>query len=155
MALKSKTFRLLTTVPMWKQIIEYPDGDYVDGVWVEGTPIVTYEEIQGRRQPYPRAESNMVLPSGVRSSDTQRLWTEQDLVVDNDLQGTSTVADVIYFEDPRVNPVAHGYVVYDREDWDLQGSFKLINKDFNKYVCIRQEKLLNARGEINTEGDYI
>lgn len=155
MSLKSKTFKLLTTVEMWKRVINYGTGDYIDGVWVEDTSqTITYEPIQGRRQPYPRAETNMVLPSGVRSTDTQRLWTEQDLVVDNDLKGTSTIADVIYFEDPTLNPNTHGYVVYEREDWDLQGAFKLINKNFNKYVCIRQEKLENARGEINTEEGY-
>lgn len=152
---KSKTFKLLTTVPMWKKVVEEGDGDFVDGVWVEDSePNVTYFPVQGRRQPYPRAEANMNLPSGVTSKDTQRLWTEEDLVVDNDLSGKATIADVIYFEDPEVNPSASGYVVYDREDWDLQGNFKLIKKDFNKYVCIRQEKLLNARGDINTEGVY-
>lgn len=146
MALKSKTFKLLSTVTMWKEVIEV-GGDFVDGLWAED-PTITYEEIQGRRQPYPRAESNMNLPSGVTSKDTQRLWTEQELVVDNDLQGTSTIADVIYFEDPTLNPDAWGYVVYDKEDWDLQGDFKLIKKDFNKFVCIRQEKLENARGTL-------
>lgn len=147
MALKSKTFKLLSTVTMWKKVV-IDTGYFEYGLWIEGEPDITYEEIQGRRQPYPRAESNMNLPSGVTSKDTQRLWTEEELVVDNDLKGTSTIADVIYFEDPEVNPDAWGYVVYDKEDWDLQGDFKLIKNDFNKFVCIRQEKLENARGTL-------
>lgn len=147
MALKSKTFKLLRTVTMWKKVV-IDTGYFEYGLWIEGEPDITYEEIQGRRQPYPRAESNMNLPSGVTSKDTQRLWTEEELVVDNDLQGTSTIADVVYFEDPTLNPDAWGYVVYDKEDWDLQGDFKLIKKDFNKFVCIRQEKLENVRGTL-------
>jgi len=134
------TFKLLAEIPLYKKVITYTDGQFVDGYWEEGTPIVTYEEFSGRWQAYTRGNELESLPSGVKSSDMIKLRTEYNLQVGSDLTGQEGVPDIIYLEDPTTVPNTPAYTVYDREKHKLQGSFTLINNDFNNYVCIRLGK---------------
>ena len=134
------TFSLLRTVPLWKKVITVSDGRYEGTRWVEGNSTVDYVEFQGRWQPYTRGEAQDNLPSGVKSSDIVRVWSEDILSVGSDLEGKQKVPDIIYLDDPRITPNIKGFTVYDREDWRLQGKFRLIKNNFNCYICIRLPK---------------
>lgn len=133
-------FRLLGTVPFWKRVITASTGDFDNGVWVEGTTTVEYEEYECRWQPYNRGETEKVLPSGVKGRDIINLWTIEELAVADDLENLQTPPDIIYLENPNTNPNAVAYSVEDKEDWNRQGSFRLISSDFNVYTCRRVPK---------------
>ena len=134
-------FTLLKDSTFYKENKSTPDGAYVNGRWVEGETIYTYDPIEGIREPYSKAESSSSLPEGVKSSESFKLYTESELYTHNDLEGTARVADIIYFQNPEIVSTAHPFVVWDKEAWDANDGFELLTGDYGYYILIRQDKL--------------
>ena len=134
-------FELLEDEAYWRQDTVYTDGNFIGGVWVSGEATTTYEELQGISEPYTKGESSVILPEGVRNSESFFLYTEEDLFVHNDLDGTARTADIVYLQDPEVVSTAKPYVVFDKEAWRKNTGFTLLSEDYGLYLLIRQDKL--------------
>ena len=134
-------FELLEDDSFWRRDIVYTDGNFIGGVWNEGTPTVTYEELQGITEPYADGETSLVLPEGVYNSESSLLYTDEVLYVHSDLDGSARTADLIYLEDPETNTSAKPYVVFDKEAWKTNTGFTLLSEDYGVYLLVRQDKL--------------
>lgn len=136
-----QTLRLLVTPKVYKEIKTVTGATLDDGFYKKGTVVKDYEAIDGFEEPYTRSESSDTKLSGVSSSESRYLYTNAKLKLHNDLEGNQSLADIIYLEDPRVNPKAMAYVAYDKENWKANPNMKLIPQDYNKVVLVRKEKV--------------
>ena len=116
-------------------------GSYIGGKWIEGSPEITYTEVDAIYEPYTKSLVSYVLPEGVKSSDSQVIFSEYNLKVHNDLGVNSRVADIVYFEDPETNTHACPYIVFDKDVWKANKGFTLLSEDYSYYIAIRQDKL--------------
>ena len=134
-------FTLLTDEILFKKIITPdPNGQLVNGIWFGGDPVISYEELEGIWEPYQKGQDNVVLPEGVTSSDALVLFSEAELLTHSDLVGNTNKADIVYVEDPEVDPTAKAYVVWYKAPWIGNGGFELL-MGHGEYVLVRQEKL--------------
>lgn len=136
-----QTLKLMATPQVYKENKTETGGQFIDGKWVEGTITLTYTPIDGFVQPYTRSESSEALPSGVKSSESLYLYTNQSLVLHNDLPNNQAVGQIIYTEDPTTNPSATAYVAWDKEPWETNTNFKLIDQNYDKVILVRKEKI--------------
>lgn len=89
--------------------IERQSGEYVDGLWVDETPIV----FKTLCSPQPStAKERQILPEGDRDKDIFKFITKKPLRGVSDRDGLS--ADVVIFKGNR-------YTILSPADWDLYG----------------------------------
>lgn len=136
-----QTLRLLATPKVYKEVKTVSGATIDDGFYKKGTIVKEYVPIDGFEEPYTRSESSNTELSGVSSEESRYLYTNAKLKLHNDLEGNQALADIIYLEDPNVNPNAMAYVAYDREPWKANPNMKLIPQDYNKVILVRKEKL--------------
>lgn len=116
-------------------------GSYVSGKWVEDDPEVSYEAFKGLPEPYTKAETSIVLPEGVKNSESFLLYTSKELYTHNDLDGIARTASIVYLDNPEEDDTAKPYVVFDAEYWDANEGFSLLTDQDYYYVLVRQDKL--------------
>ena len=130
-------FALIGDLPFWLTREEGYWG--TDRRWVSG--YATPQEFTGMWEPYLSGQTNIVLPSGVKSSESITLFTNLELKTHKDLEGANTVSDLIYLQDPDSNPNAEAYVCWDKAIFESVGGFSLITDTFGEYLLVRREKL--------------
>lgn len=124
-----------------KVITQTSSGSYVNGIWISGESVVTYEEVEGITEPYVKSEQSVVLPEGVSNTDALILFSpDSTLKTYQSLVGSNQLADVLTLEDPLVNPNTSAYVVWDRMPWKKNSGFTLI-EDFGEYILIREDRI--------------
>ncbi|AZV02270.1 hypothetical protein Arno18_84 [Pectobacterium phage Arno18] len=116
------------------------DGYYNDaGRWVSGSTVVEVA-IKGNLQPYIKGSvqngTQLVIPDGIRLTDTRILYTVARLQTSDDVDWKE--ADVVMVGE-------HGYEVFMRMDWEDQ----LQHTSHNEYIIIRQDKMNAIRNISN------
>ena len=99
-----------------------------------------YTTFKGWDEPFSGRDAE-ILPSGVSSSDSKWLYTEEVLRVHEGFETSSHKSDRIYLTNPeegRVKPQA--YVIAKAEDWDANSNFTLLGTS-KDYVITREERL--------------
>ncbi len=116
------------------------EGYYNDsGRWVSGENLVEVA-IKGNLQPYIKGSvlngTQLVLPDGIRLTDTRILYTVARL---------RTSDDVDWQEADLVDVGGHDYEVFMRMDWEDQLSMT----SHNEYILIRRDKMNAVRNQRN------
>lgn len=111
-------------------------GHYDDnGRWISD-PNVVEVQIKGNLQPYVKGSvlngTQIVLPDGIRLTDTRILYTVARL---------QTSDDVEWIESDLVVVDGHDYEVFMRMDWENQ----LAHTSHNEYIIIRRDKMNAVR----------
>ena len=134
-------YELLLDRPLYKKVITIgADEEFVDGVYYpSSTPTISYVTFTGEWEPLGRGESTYVLPKGVNSTDAIIVFSDTELNVALNNNGTVSDGDVIYLKDPNFYPSAFEYLVFDKEVWDTFDDFQLLDTDSYDYICIRKE----------------
>lgn len=132
--------QLMATPQVFRENKTDVGGAFIDGVWTEGTIILSYTSIDGFVEPYVRSASSDVLPSGYKSSESLYLYTNTPIILHNDLPENQAMGDTIYIEDPTLNPSAVAYLAYDKEPWQTNANFTLITQNYDKVILVRKEK---------------
>ncbi|QYA57329.1 hypothetical protein ZYZZX_114 [Hafnia phage vB_HpaM_Zyzzx] len=112
------------------------EGYYNDeGRWVSSDDYAE-ETIKGNLQPYVKGniknDMQLVLPNGVRTTDTMILYTTAELVICNDRNWTE--ADLVMVKGTE-------YEVYSVMDWTEQ----LAHTSHYEYLLIRRDKMNELR----------
>jgi len=134
-------YELLTKRPLYR-VVKSPtlDGEWIDGVYYPDTnTVITYEEFEGDWEPLSLGEQKRVLPEGVNSVQSIWVFTEVDLKISKNLDGLTQEGDIVYLEDPDLNEYAPSYYIFNKEDWQTNDGFTLLENDTYDYVCIRRE----------------
>ncbi len=109
------------------------------GRWVSGENLVEVN-IKGNLQPYVKGSvlngTQLVLPDGIRLTDTRILYTVARL---------RTSDDVDWTESDLVDVGGHDYEVFMRMDWEDQ----LSHTSHNEYILIRRDKMNAVRNQRN------
>ncbi len=109
------------------------------GRWVSGENLVEVA-IKGNLQPYIKGSvlngTQLVLPDGIRLTDTRILYTVARL---------RTSDDVDWQEADLVDVGGHDYEVFMRMDWEDQLSMT----SHNEYILIRRDKMNAVRNQRN------
>lgn len=116
------------------------DGFYDDnGRWQSDTNVVEVT-IKGNLQPYIKGSvqngTQIVLPDGIRLTDTRILYTVARL---------QTSDDVDWKESDLIVVDGHDYEVFMRMDWEAQ----LAHTSHNEYIIIRRDKMNGYRNISN------
>lgn len=110
-----------------------------NGRWVSDDNIVEVI-IKGNCQPYIKGSvqngTQLVLPEGVRLTDTRILYTKARLQTSDDVEGKE--ADLVIVDN-------HDYEVFMRMDWENQ----LSRTSHNEYIIIRRDKMNVVRNNSN------
>lgn len=133
-------FSLLQDDTFYKKVITDPTSQWIDGVKYEGDPQITYDPFEGTWEYYRSGEEGMIEEGGVNSSDIIMVITEANLATHEDFENSNTKADIIYLEDPQLNPAAYSYVVFRKLEMVTNGGFALLSGN-KEYICIREGKL--------------
>lgn len=112
------------------------DGHFNDdGRWV-GSSAEVEVKIKGNLQPYIKGSvmngTQLVLPDGIRLTDTRILYTVARLRTSDDVDWTES--DILVVD-------GHDYEVFMRMDWENQ----LPHTSHNEYIVIRQDKMNDVR----------
>jgi hypothetical protein len=130
-------FSLLADGTMYKEVAGTA-GYWKDGKWVPPSDN-TYQPIVANWEPFGNGIQSQVLPTGVSSTDTITIFTNEDLATHNDLTGDKTTADIVYKNNPNENSLEQKYVVFDKAYWKKNSSNKLLS-GHTEYIAIRKEK---------------
>ena len=116
------------------------DGHYDEnGRWVSDENQVEVK-IKGNLQPYIKGPvlngTQLVLPDGIRLTDTRILYTVARLHTSDDVDWKE--ADLVVVD-------CHDYEVFMRMDWEQQ----LAHTSHNEYIIIRRDKMNGFRDNTN------
>lgn len=112
------------------------DGHYNEnGRWVSSSALVEVK-IKGNLQPYIKGSvmngTQLILPDGVRLTDTKILYTVARLRTSDDQEWEES--DTVVYD-------GHEYEVFMRMDWENQ----LPHTSHNEYIIIRRDKMNEYR----------
>lgn len=133
-------YTLIGEKTLYKQVVtKLPD--YLDnGIIKPGEETISYTTFNGWTEAMDGEESK-VLANGNSNIDSQWLFTTEHLNTYKDYDTDTSKASVIYLTDPEQGrKKAIPYVVFDRQDWDVEDGFELLTSAFD-YIIIRQDKL--------------
>lgn len=135
------SFTLLQPRSLFKlNIVVTNDGGWTDGVYFEGTaPVITFPPFLGEYEPLSTGQAKQVLKEGINSTDAIIVFSEIELQVPINLNDEVIEGDTIFLEDPNLNPNAHEYQVFNKEVWETNDGFTLLDNDSFDYICIRKE----------------
>lgn len=116
------------------------DGYYDEnGRWTSSSAMVEVK-IKGNLQPYIKGSvlngTQIVLPDGIRLTDTRILYTVARLQTSDDVEWKE--ADLVIVD-------GHDYEVFMRMDWE----FQLPHTSHNEYIIIRRDKMNEYRNPGN------
>ena len=125
---------------VYKEVISKTPDWWDRSILKKGEETITYLPIVCNHEPFEREEAELT-PSGVGSTDSRWLYTEEVLDTYLDFDSDSSLASKVYLTNPeegRKKPQA--YVVYGKESWDATSGFEFISTGYD-YIIIREGKL--------------
>ncbi len=136
-------FSLIQEDTFYKEEVTYTDSYTLRGVYYESESATTYKTFTGTDEPYDE-ESILVLPAGTSARDARILFTSESLL-DYDLTGDVSLADVVYLTDPEVGKYKpKRYIVMDKDHWKTNASFSLLQgEEATSYLLIKEEKVID------------
>ena len=135
---------LLDRVLYRKMVLNDKDGAVIDGTYYPSDEFLTiYPTFEAEWEPFAGDQETKVLPEGVSSDGAVMIFSECELQVARNHKGRFIEGDVVYLEDPVVNPTTQEYIVFDKEEFTESTNsgmpdFELLDEDSFDYICVRK-----------------
>ncbi len=135
------SFTMLQGQTIWVERKTTGGGYWLDGVYHRSDEVITYEQLQGNFiEPMDKDELE-ILPEGLSSKSARWLLTDHVLNVASESPDDANYPDKVYLSDPEVGKKKTAWVVFDREVWDEEEDFEMLDTDSYDYVIVREDKL--------------
>ena len=134
-------YTLLSGQTIWVERKTTGSGYWDSGVYHVGDEVITYEAKTGNFiEPMSKDEME-ILPEGLSSKSARWLLTDHVLNVASESPDDANYPDKIYLSDPEVGKKKTAWVVFDREVWDEEENFEMLDTDSYDYVIVREDRL--------------
>jgi len=134
-------YTLLSGQTVYKEVLTTGDGYWRDGVYFKGETLPTYTTLDKCFVEPMAKEELQVLPEGYSTRDVRWLLTDHVLNVASESPDDANYPDKVYLSDPEVGKKKTAWVVFDREVWDEEENFEMLDTDSYDYVIVREDRL--------------
>ncbi|QZI90007.1 hypothetical protein MYOV057v1_p0092 [Vibrio phage 184E37.1] len=135
------SFTLLSGQTIWVERKTTWGGYWLDGTYHFGEEVITYETLDKCFVEPVSGEETEILPEGLSSKSARWLLTDHVLNVASENPDDANYPDKVYLSDPEVGKKKTAWVVFDRETWDEEENFEMLDTDSYDYVIVREDKL--------------
>ncbi|AUR91496.1 head-closure protein [Vibrio phage 1.161.O._10N.261.48.C5] len=134
-------FTLMNGQSIWVERVTSGSGYWDSGVYHNGEEVITYDQLQGNFVEPMSKDELEILPEGLSSKSARWLLTDHVLNVASESPDDASYPDKVYLSDPEVGKKKTAWVVFDRETWDEEENFEMLDTDSYDYVIVREDKL--------------